>query len=337
MLSRTLRVAAALALVAVPSASFAQSTQSSTIAEALFREAQTLLEAGNVHAACEKFAASQKVEPTIGTLLNLAACHEKEGLTATAWTEYAEVASLAQRAGDKDREKYARARNASLEKNLGRVSIEVARPVADQEVLLDGQKLAREVWGSGIPLDPGEHTVEARAPKKTSWMKKITLAAGAGVERIEVPALEDAEKAAAAPPVAAKPPAPEERAEEKPPASSGSSPLLGYSLVGVGVIGLGLATYFGLSARGHADERDKICPPGTPCDRQSAFDEHDDAKSAQTMMFVSGGVGVVAAGVGAYFLLTAPSASSAPKKSGGLRVQPSFRPGAYDVRLEGSF
>src|SRR5262245_49072385 len=48
-------------------------------AEALFREARTLLEAGKVDEACEKFKASSESEPSSGTLLNLAACRLRQG------------------------------------------------------------------------------------------------------------------------------------------------------------------------------------------------------------------------------------------------------------------
>src|SRR5215471_19286696 len=79
------------------------------IAEALFRHGRELLDAGKVSEACEKFAASQRADPALGTLLNLAACHEREGRTATAWSEFTDAYAQATGAHDK-RASYAQTR-----------------------------------------------------------------------------------------------------------------------------------------------------------------------------------------------------------------------------------
>ena len=43
----------------------------------------------------------------LGTLLNLATCHEKLGRTASAWGEFKEAATLAEKRGEKDRATFA--------------------------------------------------------------------------------------------------------------------------------------------------------------------------------------------------------------------------------------
>ncbi|MCC6559021.1 MAG: hypothetical protein IT372_39360, partial [Polyangiaceae bacterium] len=53
-------------------------------AEALFQEGKRLLEEGRVAEACARLAASEAIDPTVGTLGLLAACHEQEGRIATA-------------------------------------------------------------------------------------------------------------------------------------------------------------------------------------------------------------------------------------------------------------
>lgn len=54
-------------------------------AEVLFRQGRDLLAAGKVAEACSSFEESQKLEPAVTTLLDLAGCREKQGQLAIAW------------------------------------------------------------------------------------------------------------------------------------------------------------------------------------------------------------------------------------------------------------
>src|SRR5262245_45288580 len=54
-------------------------------AERFFLEGRASMKAGRYEEACARFAESQRFEPASGTLLNLAACREAQGRTATAW------------------------------------------------------------------------------------------------------------------------------------------------------------------------------------------------------------------------------------------------------------
>ena len=69
--------------------------QGASLAEVLYTDGQRLVGAGEVHEACLKFGESQKIDPRLNTLIALAACHEKEGKTATAWGEFLEAAEQA--------------------------------------------------------------------------------------------------------------------------------------------------------------------------------------------------------------------------------------------------
>src|ERR1700683_67483 len=81
-----------------------------TAAEALFSEGKERLRAGRFAEACTKLAESQQLSPGAGTLLNLADCYEKNGQTASAWTEFRASAALARTKGQTEREQTARDR-----------------------------------------------------------------------------------------------------------------------------------------------------------------------------------------------------------------------------------
>ena len=75
----------ALLLVVAPARAQAPTSTDKVAAEALFEEGRRLVAAGSFVDACPKFADSQRLDPSPGTLLNLASCYEKLGRSATAW------------------------------------------------------------------------------------------------------------------------------------------------------------------------------------------------------------------------------------------------------------
>ena len=68
----------------------ARAQTAETIAEALFLQGQERMAAQDITAACDLFTRSLKMDPALGTLLNLARCHERQGKTACS-AEFAEA------------------------------------------------------------------------------------------------------------------------------------------------------------------------------------------------------------------------------------------------------
>src|SRR5688500_5414952 len=93
-IARVVLAMTVLMLVARPA--LAQSVE----AEALFREGKALLQQGKLAEACAKFDASDRLEPSVGTELNAADCHEKNGKVATAWAGFLKAAANAAKAGN---------------------------------------------------------------------------------------------------------------------------------------------------------------------------------------------------------------------------------------------
>src|SRR5688572_15414925 len=63
----------------------------------LFSEGRTLVIAKRFAEACPKFEQSQRLEPRLGTQLNVAFCQERLGKIATAWLGFQEAVITARR------------------------------------------------------------------------------------------------------------------------------------------------------------------------------------------------------------------------------------------------
>src|SRR5262245_52574072 len=147
------------------------------LAEELFRQGHSLVEAQRYAEACPKFAQSQRLDPGTGTLLNLAACHQAQGKLASAWTEYSTVITLSQRDNRPDRVAFAEERLKEIEPKLSRLTIELsaAADTPGLAIKLDGAVVGRPALGVAVPVDPGTHNVEASATGKQAWRATVDI------------------------------------------------------------------------------------------------------------------------------------------------------------------
>lgn len=292
--------AVSTALIAV--APHARAQQDAASAEALFRDGMTLLDSGRYAEACQKLADSHKLDPASGTLLALALCHEKQGHTASAWAAYVDAANLARRDGRRDREETAQRRAAELEKQLARLTIDLspaARAITGIDVKRDGQSVPASAIGSPLPIDPGEHVIEASAPRKRPTRLTVRIEPS-NATAVTIPDLAD-EVAAA--PASADP----VHAEE--PRGFHPRRTLGVIIGGVGLASIAAGGLFGMQAFSKADESRERCP-SSRCSDRSALDLNDDARAAATLSNVFIGVGAAAAVAGAVLFFTAPTSRS---------------------------
>ena len=149
-------------------------------AESLFIEARALQATGRVQEACEKFAASQALEPAPGTLLNLAGCYEALGRTATAWATYRQASAAALERGKPQWVSVAEERAQRLEPLLARIRIDLreAKANASVRIQLDQKTLEPGALGSALPVDPGPHEVLATRAGATPFNVVVQLRAG---------------------------------------------------------------------------------------------------------------------------------------------------------------
>jgi hypothetical protein len=175
-----------LLLAAGTLSSWAFSQTDPATARVLFNEGRKLTGMNQYAAACPKFEESYRLDPGMGTLFNLADCWEHIGRTASAWARFLEVADTAGRAGQKDREQIARGRATTLEPKLSRLVVEVKAKDNGLELSRDGQPFGAAQWGTALPIDPGAHTVEARAPQKQPWKTTVDVPANGQTVRVVV-------------------------------------------------------------------------------------------------------------------------------------------------------
>lgn len=290
-------ILALCAALLAPRVAAAQQTDK-VLAEALFREGRDLMEQNKVTEACTKFAESYRLDSALGTLVNLALCHEKDGKTATAWAEFNDAASAAAAEKD-DREAFARRHVTSLEAEMPRVRLKVAPAIAalgNVEIKLDGHALGKAAWSTLLPIDPGEHQLRASADGKKSFESKMTIARGAGVTELVVPVLEDAPKTI------------DVVLPKEEPAPKSGQRTLGYVVAGVGLAGLAVGTVFGLSAISAKGDRDQRCSHGL-CDAEG-LDKDSSARTSatvSTISFIAGGALLVG---GAVLVFTAPKSQT---------------------------
>src|SRR3974390_2743685 len=194
-LSACLAVSLAVSALALP----ARAQDNSAAVQALFDEGKKLAAAGDYAHACPKFLSSYNLEHRVGTLLNLADCYEKTGRIASAGARFVEARTLAQRNNQPERADYAKQHADALEPKLSRLTISVAQPAAGQQVMRDGTPVDAGVFGVAVPVDPGDHVVEASAPGKVAWKGTAHVEGSATAAKLEVPALADAPAAHASP------------------------------------------------------------------------------------------------------------------------------------------
>lgn len=315
----------------------APSEHEKTLATTLFNEAKTLLADGHVPEACRKLEESHRLDPLPGTVLNLAVCHEKEGLLASAFAEFRQARALAERDGRADRVALADERLQAIEPRLSRLVVTVAPEVDLPELRItrDGSVVGRAAWGTRMPVDPGEHVIEASAPGKKPWRATVTVGREGDVQSAVVgPLVDDVPREPVPSPAIASAPARDASAREEPVAEStglSTRRKIALASAGLGVVGLGLGSYFGLRAIQKHGDPERTCTT-TPCSSTSVS-LNDDAKLSADLATVSFAVGLAALG-GAAFLWfgDTPARSTAH-----VRLSPSFRPGQSSLALTGAF
>jgi tetratricopeptide (TPR) repeat protein len=318
--------------------SFAQSPDA-TAAEALFLEGRELFSRGQVEEACPKFIESQRLDPATGTLLAVANCHEEQGQLATAWAEYTEVATRAEKEGRFDRAEIALESARALEPRLSTLNISASPEllqIPGITVRRDAVDVGTGVLNRALPIDGGRHDVEIAAPGYRSERLSILVEGERDRAVVALPLL----RPEPVPPVIAVPaPQTEPRAPDMDAREAG---LTGTESIGIGVgaAGLGAALAgagFFIAALVKVDESSKYCSSDGQCTTDEGVQLRDDAVewgNLATALSVSGAV-LTAAGLTLYWMGGRDASDSSRAPAGSLQVVGA--PGGAAARLEIGF
>lgn len=273
-----------------------------TDAEDLFRRAKALIADKKYVEACPLLGESYRLDPGMGTLLNLALCHEEIGKTAAAWGEFRSVEQQARAAvpPNESRAQLAREHADRLQPRLSRVRVVVpAESRAPGLVItIDGEAKAEPLW-AGVPVDPGTRVIEASAAGKLPAIIKVKIDDEGVLETVTVPVLADA-------PASIVPAGGARLDELEQYASNRARRTTGFVIAGIGLATLAVGAAFGVAGIINDNEA-KDC---SPCVRGTAEASESDKATDRALVFanvanVTVPLGALGTLVGAYLALSA--------------------------------
>ncbi len=303
--SSTLAVAlatcVAIASTTVAPAAHAGGADVSPVAEALFRDGRAAAQRGDYGVAVAKFAESQRIEPSVGTLLNLAVAEEKAGRIATAW-EHAR-AVLDELDLKDNRRPTATSLFERLDARVPRLVLRF-RGNAPNDVVVDrnGTALGAAVLGTPLPVEPGPQRITVRAAGHADARYTVLIVEGARA---------DLEIALGAPLSGAPSDVPVRAREPAFDVGSDRSGLrtLGIAALVAGGVSLVVGTVTGGLAIARSNEVDRGCD-ATGCD-SSVRDPAREGRTFATASTVTLVTGIVLGGGGLSLVLLS-SKRSAP-------------------------
>ena len=278
--------------------------QQEGLAESLFEEARESMKRGQPQQACPKFEESQRLDPSLGTLLNLGLCEEQLGRLATAWTKLREFVETAP--NDDPRLTLAQRRIAGLEPKLPKLRVLVLDAEGSATVQLDGVELGRASLGLNLPVDPGEHSLLLALPTGESRELRVRLAVAEQLDvtlvrpdRAALPTsalLEQSSPLRVASASVNAPPLVRDRGPE--PGPNRVERRWAYAVGAVGVAGLLTSGVFGLLALHEKSVVREHCPD-SHCQDQRGLDALSSGTRDETIANVTFVAGALAVGAGA--------------------------------------
>jgi hypothetical protein len=318
--------AALLTLVAIALIASNAEAQNAAQAERHFNEAKALFDAGKTREACEAWEASQRLDPSLGTLTNVANCREKANDLATAWEAWISVERQTAGVGKYENlNNTAKTRAAALEPRLSYLTINVPDEVRIEGlvVLRDGVQIDPGAWNRALPIDGGKHMISGRAPGHETWSTTVEMQPEADKQSVEVPRFKAIRNPTGGKTVVI---------EHTQPSMFTPRRKIAVGVAAGGVVAIAAGAFLGMRARSLADDAEARCPDNDECtlnDVAAAEDLSHDAHRTAQFADVAFGVGIAAIGTGAFLWLTskpAPRATAAETPTPTLSIEPRIAP-----------
>lgn len=300
-----------------------------TAAAALFDRGRQYVAAGKYAEACAAFEQSQRLDPQLGTLFNLAGCNARIGRLATAWSQFRD---LAQRDPNKPRRAKAAQQADALVARVPRLLIKLEPAVADASVTSNGIAVDA-LLGVETPVDLGDYAIVARAPGYAESRTTASVTEEAKTVVVSV-ALHRPIAEPIAPPVA---PVVAPAALPSPAGEPPGRPMLAIVALGGGGALIAGGVVFGVLASQRWDDAKAACGGGSACPSVAALSHAQNLTSrARAFGDISTGLvvaGALAVGAGTYLWLRAPASSSAVT----ARLAPDVNPTGAGLVVDGRF
>ncbi|HTJ41820.1 MAG TPA: hypothetical protein VL463_06970 [Kofleriaceae bacterium] len=300
-----------IVIVVMLSASVAHADDKAT-ADRLFDEGRAAMAANDYASACPKLEESQRLDPALGTLLNIGLCYEGQGRLASALAVWREAEDQARGAGETKRATTAAEHIAALEPRVPTITVQVTSPSPGMQVTIGGKPVASSAWGQPAPADPGDVAITATAPDAEPFATTISVK-----ERdravVVVPALAVIEKGG------------------MPPAEMHPRRNIALLVGGGGLVVTAIGVVLAVGAKSDYNKAfdDGHCDRATlSCDDvgQAATDK---ARGRGTTATIVGALGLAAVAAGVVVYVTAPERSTA--------IVPTIDQTSAGVSLVGSF
>lgn len=324
----------AVTVATVAGSAFAESEEDRSAARALATQGITAHREGRYADALDLFSRAESLVHAPPHLLYMARSAAKIGQLVRARELYLKLIreELAANTPPAFRDAQAEAREEvkAIEPRLANLVITVKAPQGvTYKLEMDKRAISTAVVGVPFPADPGLHQLKATAPGYESKVVEVNLKEG-GQGQAELVLFASAPTSTAAPgagnaaPAGSPPNASKVSLTPYEPARTQSEPPawmrpVSYVAFGLGVVGLGAGTYFGLTSRSQRKDADEFANQcGSPCPKRDPLamqiaSKDDDARKNMTLSiasFVIGGVGV-ATGTTLFVLSTRKGTQSA--------------------------
>jgi len=317
------------------------SAQETADSERLFKEGVRLYQAKQYAEACPLLERSQAAAPTLKARGALALCYEGMGRVASAYKTWKELADQAKEAGavEQPRMKRALQKIEQLAPHVARVVFQVVESPANVQVSLDGQALASTDLGAAIPVDPGAHTIDAKAPDRVDWhgnfdlgkpdegkTRSLPIGPLAPIQRVDIqvpegqPTVDNTTYA---------------RVPVEPTRHWPTLKYVGLATAGAGVVAITIGTIFAVSANSKwSDAKALGCDDNGTCRTRAGADLVNDAGSKATIgtIGIGAGIALVAGGAALWFFTPVEESTKS-----GVTPAVSIGPGGAHLGVKGSF